>query len=246
MSEAAASLGVILLDKTPDQVPSQAQIQVAHSQAQVQAAQDEAAHAQSVAQAHAAQAHAAQAQADQEQAAQTQAANRTLEQALARAAALVMSLSPQEVADLAAGRSRLVFQPAQAVAAASPGQQLAGQLVEHLERREPVAEPGPAEPRTDLRAHRAARREPARRTLGIDIASVVERINACTSSVEVAAYLDGLDTRFTVPVLREIARAIGPTVNATGRTKGQLQRDIVEGTAGFRERTAAMSGGAWG
>jgi hypothetical protein len=244
MSEAVASLGVILLDKTPDQVPSQAQIQVAHSQAQVQAAQDEA-YAQSAAQAHAAQAHAAQAQAqaDQDQAAQTQAANRTLEQALARAAALVMSLSPQEVADLAAGRSRLVHQPAQAVA---PTGQLAGQLAEHLERREPPAEPGPTEPRTDLRAHRAARREPARRTLGIDIASVVERINACTSSVEVAAYLDGLDTRFTVPVLREIARAIGPTVNATGRTKGQLQRDIVEGTAGFRERTAAMSGGAWG
>jgi hypothetical protein len=75
---------------------------------------------------------------------------------------------------------------------------------------------------------------------------VVERINACTTSVEVATYLAGLDARFTVPVLREIARAIGPTVNATGRTKGQLQRDIVEGTAGFRERTAAMSGGAWG
>ncbi len=242
MSEAAASLGVILLDKTPDQVPSQAHIQVAHSQAQVQAAQDEA-YAQSAAQAHVAQAHAAQAQADQDQAAQTQAANRTLEQALARAAALVMSLSPQEVADLAAGRSRLVYQPAQAIASTG---QLAGQLAEHLERREPAAEPGPAEPRTDLRAHRAARREPARRTLGIDITSVVERINACTSSVEVAAYLDGLDTRFTVPVLREIARAIGPTVNATGRTKGQLQRDIVEGTAGFRERTAAMSGGAWG
>jgi hypothetical protein len=240
MSEAAASHGVILLDKTPDQVPSQAQIQVAHSQAQVQAAQVQAA------QVHAAQVHAAQAQADQDQAAQTQAANRTLEQALARAAALVMSLSPQEVADLAAGRSRLVHQPAQPVAVASPGQQLAGQLAEHLERREPVVEPGPTEPRTDLRAHRAARREPARRALGIDITSVVERINACTASVEVTAYLDGLDARFTVPVLREIARAIGPTVNATGRTKGQLQRDIVEGTAGFRERTAAMSGGAWG
>jgi hypothetical protein len=245
MSEAAVSHGVILLDKTPDQVPSQAQIQVAHSQAQVQAAQDEAAHAQSAAQAHAAQAQADQDQAAQTQAAQTQAANRTLEQALARAAALVMSMSPQDVADLAAGRSRLVYQPAQPVSIAPTGQ-LAGQLAEHLERREPAAEPGPAEPRTDLRAHRAARREPARRTLGIDIASVVERINACTSSVEVAAYLDGLDTRFTVPVLREIARAIGPTVNATGRTKGQLQRDIVEGTAGFRERTAAMSGGAWG
>ena len=242
MSEAAASLGVIVLEKASEQVPSLAQIEVAHSQAQVQAAQNEAAQIHA-AQIQAAQIQAARARADQDQAAQTQAANRTLEQALARAAALVMSMSPQEIADLAAGRSRLVYQAADAGTVASTGQ-LAGQLAEHLERREPVAEP--TEPRTDMRAHRAARREPARRALGIDIASVAERINACTSSVEVAAYLDGLDARFTVPVLREIARAIGPTVNATGRTKGQLQRDIVEGTAGFRERTAAMSGGAWG
>ncbi|MGI5128572.1 hypothetical protein ACQEVB_17310 [Pseudonocardia sp. CA-107938] len=149
-----------------------------------------------------------------------------LEHALARAAALVASLSQQELEDLAAGRGRLVYRPA-----------------ENVEHREPAVESVPA---PDPRAHRAARREPTRRPLGIDISAVVERINACTSSVEVAAYLDGLDARFTVPVLREIARAIGPTVNATGRTKGQLQRDIVEGTAGFRERTAAMSGGAWG
>jgi hypothetical protein len=151
-----------------------------------------------------------------------------LEQALARAAALVEALEPHEIEDLAAGRGRLVYR-------ADDG--LAEQLVEHLERREPMPSP---------RAHRAARREHARRSLGIDITGVVERINACTTSVEVAAYLDSLDSRFTVPVLREIARSIGPTVTATGRTKGQLLRDIVEGTAGFRERTAAMSGGAWG
>jgi hypothetical protein len=259
MSGAAVSVGVIVLDKTPDQVPSQAQLQAAHNQAaHNQAAHNQAAHnhatqnhatqvqvaqlqvAQSQAEVHAAQIEAAQIEA------RNQAANRTLEQALARAAALVMGMSLEEVADLAAGRGRLVYRPADAGVGASG--QLADQLAEHLERREPVTEStaAPAEPRTDLRAHRAARREPARRALGIDIAAVVERINACTSSVEVGAYLDGLDARFTVPVLREIARAIGPTVNATGRTKGQLQRDIVEGTAGFRERTAAMSGGAWG
>ncbi len=151
-----------------------------------------------------------------------------LEQALARAAAMIEALEPHEIEDLAAGRGRLVYRTTDG---------LAEQLVEHLERREPLPSP---------RTHRATRREHARRALGIDISGVVERINACTTSVEVATYLAGLDARFTVPVLREIARAIGPTVNATGRTKGQLQRDIVEGTAGFRERTAAMSGGAWG
>jgi hypothetical protein len=46
-------------------------------------------------------------------------------------------------------------------------------------------------------------------------------------------------------VLKQIARGLGPTVSTTGRTKAQLRRDIVEGTAGFRERSAAMSGGAW-
>lgn len=258
MSEAVVSLGVILLEQASEQVPSQVQspavqepetapiqvtgqIQVAHSHAEVQAAQIEAAEIEA-AQIEAAQIEAALVNAAQAaQAAQDRAANRTLEQALSKAAALVMALSPEEIADLAAGRGRLVYQPVQAAAQG----ELAGRLAEHLERREPAAET-PSEARTDPRAHRAARREPARRALGIDIASVVERINACTSSVEVAAYLDGLDARFTVPVLREIARAIGPTVNATGRTKGQLQRDIVEGTAGFRERTAAMSGGAWG
>ncbi|SHL49310.1 hypothetical protein SAMN05443637_1325 [Pseudonocardia thermophila] len=141
------------------------------------------------------------------------------EQALARAAELIDSLSPQELEDLAAGRGRLVYQ--------------AGETGARPERHTP-----------DPRAHRAARRS-ARRALNIDIGAVVERINACTSAAEVAAYLDGLDSRFTVPVLREIARALGPTVNATGRTKAQLHRDIVEGTIGFRERTAAMSGGAW-
>jgi hypothetical protein len=46
-------------------------------------------------------------------------------------------------------------------------------------------------------------------------------------------------------VLKQIARALGPTVLATGRNKAEVRRDIVAGTAGFRSRSAAMSGGAW-
>ncbi|MDN5858168.1 MAG: hypothetical protein L0H84_06045 [Pseudonocardia sp.] len=137
-----------------------------------------------------------------------------LELARARAIALIESLGPQEIEDLAAGRAQLVYRS--------------------------------GDGRTGPRAHHTTRREPDRAALGIDIAGVVNQISACTTAAEVAEYLAGLDARFTVPVLREIARAIGPTVAATGRTKAQLRRDIVEGTAGFRERTAAMSGGAWG
>lgn len=76
-----------------------------------------------------------------------------------------------------------------------------------------------------------------------DITAAVAEINRLTSPAEVAAYL--LRQRFTVPVLREIARALGPTVSSAGRSKEGVIRDIVEGTAGFRTRSAAMSGGAW-
>jgi hypothetical protein len=79
---------------------------------------------------------------------------------------------------------------------------------------------------------------------GTDVAAAaVAEIGRLTSPSEVAGYLTG--QRFTVPVLREIARALGPTVSSTGRSKDDLIRDIVEGTAGFRIRSAAMSGGAW-
>ena len=71
----------------------------------------------------------------------------------------------------------------------------------------------------------------------------VAEINRLTSPAAVADYLER--ERFTVPVLREIARALGPTVSSAGRSKDDLSRNIVEGTAGFRIRSAAMSGGAW-
>jgi hypothetical protein len=88
------------------------------------------------------------------------------------------------------------------------------------------------------------RREVVQRPSGVDIDGAVADINRFTKPGEVADYLQSR-AEFTVPVLKEIARALGPTVNSTGRTKAQLRRDIVEGTAGFRVRAAAMSGGAW-
>jgi hypothetical protein len=90
------------------------------------------------------------------------------------------------------------------------------------------------------------RREPTpqHRPTGVDIEGAVADINRLATPGEVADYLQSR-VEFTVPVLKEIAKALGPTVNSTGRTKTQLRRDIVEGTAGFRVRAAAMSEGAW-
>jgi hypothetical protein len=88
------------------------------------------------------------------------------------------------------------------------------------------------------------RREVVHRPSGVDIEGAVADINRFTKPGDVADYLQSR-AEFTVPVLKEIARALGPTVNSTGRTKTQLRRDIVEGTAGFRVRSAAMSEGAW-
>jgi hypothetical protein len=99
-----------------------------------------------------------------------------------------------------------------------------------------VYRPGPPRP---------LHREVVHRPLSVDIAGAVADINRLATPGEVAAYLQSRAAEFTVPVLKEIARALGPTVNSTGRTKAQLRRDIVEGTAGFRVRSAAMSGGAW-
>lgn len=78
---------------------------------------------------------------------------------------------------------------------------------------------------------------------GVDIASAVARVNELGTPGAVDEYL--CHPRFTVPVLKQIARALGPTVHSTGRSKAELRRDIAAGTAGFRTRSAAMSGGAW-
>jgi hypothetical protein len=91
------------------------------------------------------------------------------------------------------------------------------------------------------------RRAPAapvpERDHGVDVTAAVGRINTLRTPTAVEDYLK--DPRFTVSVLKQIARALGPTVLATGRTKAQMRRDIVAGTVGFRSRSAAMSGGAW-
>lgn len=98
--------------------------------------------------------------------------------------------------------------------------------------------------RSEAGAGARSSRPDAPRRSDTDVSAAVETINQLTGPAEVAGYLHR--QRFTVPVLREIARALGPTVSAAGRSKDELIRDIVEGTAGFRIRSAAMSGGAWG
>jgi hypothetical protein len=104
-----------------------------------------------------------------------------------------------------------------------------------------VYQPAPA----PAPAPTARRREAVQRPSGVDIEAAVADINRFATPGEVSDYLQKRGVEFTVPVLKEIARALGPTVNSTGRTKTQLRRDIIEGTAGFRVRSAAMSGGAW-
>jgi hypothetical protein len=131
--------------------------------------------------------------------------NDLTEIALRRALA---TLSPEDLAAVAAGRARLEVRP---VAPRPP-------------RRAPA---------TPVPAH----------DHGVDVAAAVKRINALPTPAAVEDYLK--DRRFTVPVLKQIARELGPTVPATGRSKADVRRDIVAGTAGFRCRSAAMSGGAW-
>jgi hypothetical protein len=97
----------------------------------------------------------------------------------------------------------------------------------------------PAAPRT----RRAPTTPVPARDHDVDVVAAVQRINALPTPAAVEDYLK--DRRFTVPVLKQIARELGPTVPATGRNKAEVRRDIVAGTAGFRCRSAAMSGGAW-
>ncbi len=84
---------------------------------------------------------------------------------------------------------------------------------------------------------------PALADVADGLADEVRAIGAMTTTAEVAAHL--ADRRFTVPVLRALARALGPTVSASGRNRAELVHGIVEGTVGFRARSAALSGGAW-
>jgi hypothetical protein len=89
----------------------------------------------------------------------------------------------------------------------------------------------------------AAPTRPRRSAPAVDVSGDVEAIRAMDTRDAIVAHL--ADRRFTVPVLRELARALGPTVPATGRNRAELVHGIVEGTVGFRARSAALSGGAW-
>jgi hypothetical protein len=133
--------------------------------------------------------------------------------ALQKAVALLESLSREQLADIASGEGRLVYQPSQ--------------------------------PPQTSQARPTRKRDAVHRPTGVDVEAAAADINRLATPGEVADYLQSRSVEFTVPVLKEIARALGPTVNSTGRTKTQLRRDIIEGTAGFRVRAAAMSGGAW-
>ena len=96
--------------------------------------------------------------------------------------------------------------------------------------------------RPQVPAARRARPEPHP---SADVATAIETINQLRDPSEVDDYLRRHDGRFSLPVLKEIAKGLGPTVRANGRNKSELRRDIVAGTAGYRTRSAAMSGGAW-
>jgi hypothetical protein len=107
-------------------------------------------------------------------------------------------------------------------------------------RAELVFRPGPA-----AEPARRTRRPVVTESVRSEVATAVETINQLADRAEVDDYLRRHDARLTLPMLKAIARALGPTVPATGRSKAELRRDIVEGTVGFRTRSAAMSGGAW-
>jgi hypothetical protein len=145
-------------------------------------------------------------------ASEPQTAGHVAAAALRVAAAAVAGMSPEQLAELAAGRARLVLQPV------AP---------------DPAPEPDTAP------IVRAGRPGPDPEVVG----SAVRAIRGLSTPGEVAAHLDR--HRYPVPALRQIARALGPTVSTAARNRAGLERNIVEGTAGYRARSAAMSGGAW-
>ncbi|HCT79992.1 MAG TPA: hypothetical protein DGT23_26195 [Micromonosporaceae bacterium] len=69
----------------------------------------------------------------------------------------------------------------------------------------------------------------------------LEEIRGLETATEVIDYLER--KKFKQAELKQIAKAIGPTVSQTGTKNDDIRRNIAEGTAGFRERAAAM--GSW-
>jgi hypothetical protein len=142
-------------------------------------------------------------------------------EALRRAAATVAALSPEQRDDLVAGRAQLVLQPV----ARSADTAMATGVLEEEPDTAPVVRAGRRAPDPEL------------------VAAAVRAIRGLSTPAEVAEHLDR--HRYSVPALREIALALGPTVSTRARNRAGWEHNIVEGTAGYRARSAAMSGGAW-
>ena len=146
--------------------------------------------------------------------------------ALRQAAATLGTLTPAQLADLAAGRGRLVFQ---AVEVSASGVSASGVSA--------AAEPTAAAP--DRTPRRTAPAPPDPEVVG----PAVRAIRGLGTPGEVAEHLRA--HRYPMPTLRQIARELGPTVSLAARDRAGLERNIVEGTTGYLARSAAMSGGAW-
>lgn len=156
----------------------------------------------------------------------------TVAAAMQHAIDLLRELTPYQLEDLALGRARLEFRTQTEAAPVDP-----------LPTPEPAGSAASPPHRRARRPHTPEVAPP--RGVVADVGAAVEAIRSLTTPAQVAAYLQEHDRRLTTPMLKQVARALGPTVSATARSKADLKRNIVEGTAGFRTRSASMSGGAW-
>jgi hypothetical protein len=147
--------------------------------------------------------------------------------ALREAARLVSGLTPEQLVELAAGRARLAYEPAA---------ELTNALTSAPTTAEPAAAPTAPAPR---RPGRRAPMIPDADAIGPAVRAILD----LRTPREVADHLDR--HRYPVPALKQIVRALGPTVSTAARNRAELERNIIEGTAGYRTRSAAMSGGAW-
>ncbi|WP_433557891.1 hypothetical protein ACQPWY_03715 [Pseudonocardia xinjiangensis] len=138
-------------------------------------------------------------------------------EALKQVSAVLGKLTVGELEDLVAGRGQLVYQSAESLVTAKGSR-----------RRTPTAK--------SLAS--------ARSKAVFDAAATAAAIKEIEMADEIVVYLE--QGKYTIPNLRDVAAEIGPTVVLTGRRKGEIIRDIADGVAGYRQRSVAMSGGAWG
>lgn len=149
---------------------------------------------------------------------------------------VVATLSTDDLVAVADGHARLELHP---VGPARPDPAQLGLYTEPI----PVVPASVAGQSPPARSRRAPAAPVPARDHGVDVAAAVARINELPTPAAVDTYLR--DPGFSLAALKLVARALGPTVLGTGRSKAAVRRDIVAGTVGFRSRSAAMSGGAW-